>query len=73
MTYKRRRWPNYALWALEDVLAKLASIEADARAIQVAARDGNAVQAIIVAGDIRASAVTARETLTRAKTGEYAE
>lgn len=71
MAYKRGRWPNYALWALEDVKARLAQIEADARAVQLAAKDGNALQAIILAGDIRTAAMDAKNQLTKAKEGDY--
>jgi hypothetical protein len=73
MTYKRRRWPNYALWALEDALTKLSAIEASARTVQTAARDGNPLQVIIMAGDIRTMARDTKELLVRAKAGEYDE
>ena len=71
MSSRRQRWPNYALWALEDVKAQLAQIEADARAVQEAAKNNNRLEAIIVAGDIRTQAMNAITTLTRAKEGEY--
>jgi hypothetical protein len=71
MGYKPRKWPNYALWALEDCKARLIGIEADARAIQEAARDGDRLQAIIIAGDIRKAATEAKTILTRAKEGQY--
>lgn len=71
MAYRPRRWPNYALWALEDVKAKLMQIEADARAVQAAAKEGNKLEAVIIAGDIRTAAMEARAILSRAKEGEY--
>jgi hypothetical protein len=39
----------------------------------VAARDGNTLEAIILAGDIRTDAVDAATQLSRARNGEYDE
>jgi hypothetical protein len=71
MAYRPRRWPNYALWALEDVKVMLTRIEADARAVQMAAKEGNRLETVVIAGDIRTAAIEAKAILTRAKEGEY--
>lgn len=68
-----RPWPTRALWVLEDTQSVLADIDALARKAQIAARDGNALEAVIVIGDIRNKAVTAKDLLSRARTGDYTE
>ncbi len=66
-----REWPTRALWVLEDTKALFTTIDALAREAQVAARDGNRLEAVIIAGDIRTKAMTGFERLTRARNGDY--
>lgn len=66
-----RPWPTRALWVLEDTQSVLTDIDALARKAQIAARDGNALEAVILAADIRTKAITAKDLLSRARTGDY--
>ncbi len=66
-----REWPTRALWALEDVKAALKDIDALAREAQMLTRDNDRLQAVIVVGDIRTKALTAFDTLSKARNGDY--
>lgn len=68
--HKPGRWPRYALWALEDTQAALIAIERLARAVQEAAKRGNAIDVVMLAGDIRHEAMNGREYLAKGKAGE---
>jgi len=68
--YRPGRWPRYALQALEDTTAALLEIERLARAVQEAAKRGDAMDVVILAGDIRHEAMNGREYLHKGKAGE---
>lgn len=68
---KPKKWPSYALEALETSLILLAEIEGLSREAQRAAKENDRLQAVIINGDIRERAARAREHLVRAKIGEY--
>lgn len=71
MGYKAKRWPHYALWALEDVLAGLGTLDGHIDTMQEAAIEGNTTSVVVTGGRARAHISDLRETLIRAKTGEY--
>lgn len=73
MPRQAREWPTRALWVLEDTKATLQAIDALALEAQVAARDGNTLEAVIVLGDVRTKALTAFDMLTRARVGDYTQ
>jgi hypothetical protein len=65
----RKRWPNHALWALEDVTAILLDIQALARQTQIAVQDNSRLEATIIAGDIRDKAARGVAILSTARNG----
>lgn len=70
---KPRKWPSYALWALEDVQALLLDIQALARDAQAAIQAGNRLESVIILGDVRDKARHGVSLLVRARAGEYRE
>jgi hypothetical protein len=70
MTRKRQPWPRSALWALEDTLACLSEIEADARKAQALVVEGKTLDAVMMLGDIRTKCAEARITLAKGRSGE---
>jgi hypothetical protein len=66
-----KRWPNYALESLEGTLFELKSIAEISRQVQVAAKNGDAMEVAMLAGDIRERTQSAVHLLVQARTGEY--
>ncbi|HXF60742.1 MAG TPA: hypothetical protein VNK95_03950 [Caldilineaceae bacterium] len=71
MPKSARPWPTKARDVLDDTRAGLLRIDQLLRAAQVAARDGNRIEAVILCGDARNVAVTLYAKLTAARNGEY--
>lgn len=71
MARKPKKWPDYALSSLENSLMHLRSIEQLSRQAQIAAKNGDRLEAVIINGDIRLRAQSAIHLLVQAKTGEY--
>ena len=67
----RRKWPHYALWALEDVMAGLSEVSESLMEMQQAAIEGNPLLVVTTGSSAATKVGSMRETLIRAKTGEY--
>lgn len=65
-----KRWPNYALWALEDAAGCLVDIDQKAREAQELIVAGRTVEAVILLGDVRAKAAEGRLPLAKGRNGE---
>jgi hypothetical protein len=66
-----KKWPTYALDSLEGTLLQLKQINEISRQVQMAAKDGDAAQVGMLAGDIRDRALDAVHLLVQARTGDY--
>lgn len=71
MSQKPKKWPDYALGSLEGTLLHLKTIDGLARQVQEAAKQGDAIQASILSGDIRGKTIDAIALLHQARTGDY--
>lgn len=71
MSHRPRKWPDYALNSLEGTLLHLKTIEAISRQVQTAAKAGDSMEVLILAGDIRERTQNAVQLLVQAKTGDY--
>lgn len=71
MGYKPKKWPSYALEALEDSVAVTLRIESLCREAQQAIVAGEKLEAMLIHSDIRVKAAQIRENIIRAKSGEY--
>ena len=67
------KWPHYAEWHRQDVLAKLARIERMAEEAQELVRAGHVLEVALVLGSIRAMALKGRDALKAAKNGERSD
>ena len=68
---KPQPWPYKASAAADEIQAYLLSIRDIARQIQMAAKQGDNGNALILAGDIREKALAAEHVLKGARRGEY--
>lgn len=71
MGYKPRKWPTYAIDALEDALSLLEDIERDMKRVEAAGKAGDKVELANAGTDVRVKAVKAHSTLIQGKTGDY--
>lgn len=71
MPRKPKKWPSYALWALEDSLALLREIGDLSREAQKQIHQNNRLEAVILVGDIRDKAQRAANKLMQGKLGQY--
>lgn len=73
MARRPKKWPTYALAALENSQVRLADIRKLSRDAQKAIVDGNELLAVTLLSDIRDKAAEASELLARAHRGDYEE
>lgn len=73
MATRPKKWPSYALEALENTQAILSEIDALARKAQTASADGDRMAAVIIGSDIRQRAQRASLILSQAYMGTYEE
>ena len=71
MAHTPKPLPYKAIAVLEDAMSLMKDAERLANAVQQAAVDGNKLEAVIVAGDIRTKAMLAHSLLVQARTGSY--
>lgn len=71
MASKPKKWPSYALEALENTQAIQSNIVDVARQAQEAMDKGHYLRATILLGDIRDAASRATIILTRSRAGDY--
>lgn len=66
-----KRWPNYALDALEDIQMQFKEMQRLTRQAQEAVLEGRQLEAIVLLGDIRERAVRGVSLTIQAYTGTY--
>jgi hypothetical protein len=71
MSQRPKKWPDYALGSLEGTLFELKSIAEISRQVQVAAKNGDALEVTMLAGDIRERTQSAVHLLVQARTGDF--
>ncbi len=71
MARRPKKWPSYALAALENTQVRLADIRKLSREAQTAIVAGNELLAVTLLSDIRDKAAEASELLARAHRGDY--
>jgi len=73
MGYKPKKWPTYALEALENSLALTQRIDKASREAQTAITQNNPLLAVLALSDIRQHTQSIRESLVRARAGDYSD
>jgi hypothetical protein len=68
---KPKRWPNYALDALEEIRQQFRETQRLTRQAQEAVLEGKQLEAIVLLGDIRDRASQGVSLTVQAYTGDY--